>query len=183
MIFNISNKNHSLVNQAYQNIYLHSGNELLPIGFYDFTKLSTSDFLFTLGSVRSRGRLYYSDFIRYMTYDSNLIISFSISNTRMVMVNNFVYDLDKSMPLLSVMAKREDVITRDKLSSDECVLYISDHIGTFSSTFKKTVMEIYSNFLGDVVMTKFPNQMILGHPLFKPKSKKEVVGLLEKLIK
>jgi hypothetical protein len=185
MIYNISDQRSDVQNQG--SFLLHSNNEMLPICFGHMSKYSKYKNIYTVFNLRRwYRRTTYSDFnwaIRQFRDGSKTgFEKISISNRELIIGLDFCYDLSDNKILYAVMAPKDKIEEFSKISSDQCILYISNHFTDFTNYFKKTVLQSFDNFLGDMVITKFPNQKILGHPLFKPKSKKEINQKIKTLI-
>jgi len=185
MIYNISDLRNDV--QSRGSFLLHSNNEMLPICFGHMLKYSKYENIYTVfNPSRPRRRTSYLDFSwlirRFRDGSRTKFERVSISNKELIIGLDFCYDLSDNKILYAVMAPKDKIKEFSKLSSDQCILYISNHFTDFTNYFKKTVLQSFDNFLGDVVITKFPNQKILGHPLFKPKSKKEINQKIKTLI-
>lgn len=191
MIYNISKTKNNKSTSRAKSFLLHSDNEMLPICYNMFGILLPYKKIRTATDVRrSYSRYSYADFYHKVKRYRNLNDNFSdkffskifISKSNLILGRDFAYDIDVNKVLYAVVAPNELVVKGGAISSDQCLLYISDHIANYTPSFKKELLGLFENFLGDMVITKYPNQMVLGHPFFKPKSKKEINEALKVLI-
>ena len=176
MIFDISNKPRDSFSYRENVIYFNNHSQLLPSMYYksrmyddESKNLSTID-SFRVGFTRYA----YSEFEHGLA-QSSFRTGF-ISKRNLIFGNNFCYDMTVKKPVFSVMVPRELILDENvkRVTSDECLLYVSSHMSEFTPSFIKSFHNYFASFLGDVVATKNPNHTILGHSLFRPSSMKIV---------
>lgn len=184
MIFDISNRSRDYRSSRENLIYFNNHSQLLPSMYYMSSVYNDeSKNLSTVSNHHvSNIRYTYSDFEHGLSQDY-FRIGF-ISKRDLLFGSNFCYDQSAKKPVFSVMIPRELVLDENitRVTSDECLLYVSDHMSEFTPSFIKSFHNYFNSFLGDVVVTKNPNHTILGHSLFRPKSMKMVKEKITNLL-